>query len=74
MKAVDELEAGTIWVNACAETPFNVPYGGVKQSGFGRELGIEGLGAYSEMKTVIVDYAHKSREWVPNSVGGGIST
>lgn len=63
METVNELEAGTVWVNACAETPFNVPYGGVKQSGFGRELGIEGLAAYSEMKTVIVDYAHKSREW-----------
>ena len=63
MDAVNELEAGTVWVNACAETPFNVPYGGMKQSGFGRELGIEGLAAYSEMKTVIVDYARKSREW-----------
>jgi succinate-semialdehyde dehydrogenase/glutarate-semialdehyde dehydrogenase len=63
MDAIGQLEAGTVWVNACAEVPINVPYGGMKQSGFGRESGVEGLAAYSEMKTVIIDYGRRSREW-----------
>lgn len=55
-KAASELEAGTILVNSlygAGGWEIEVPMGGYKQSGMGREYGIEGLESYTEMKTVI---------------------
>jgi succinate-semialdehyde dehydrogenase/glutarate-semialdehyde dehydrogenase len=56
MKAAHRLKAGTILVN----TPYGaggweieVPMGGFKQSGVGREYGIEGMGQYQETKTIV---------------------
>ncbi|AWS43887.1 aldehyde dehydrogenase [Streptosporangium sp. 'caverna'] len=49
------LRAGTVWVNAYADmSAGTVPFGGFKQSGLGREHGIEVLDAYTETKTVMV--------------------
>ncbi|KAF4472851.1 aldehyde dehydrogenase (NAD+) [Fusarium albosuccineum] len=42
-----ELEAGMVWVNSSQDCDPRVPFGGVKQSGIGRELGEAGLEAYS---------------------------
>lgn len=47
-----QVESGGIGVNASA-LPLAVPFGGVKQSGLGRELGPESLGAYLETKSII---------------------
>ncbi|WP_410604699.1 aldehyde dehydrogenase family protein [Amycolatopsis sp. lyj-90] len=50
-----DLRAGTIWVNAYADmSTGSVPFGGFKQSGIGREHGIEVLDAYTETKTVMI--------------------
>lgn len=50
------LEAGTVWVNTYAQmTAGTVPFGGFKQSGIGREGGVQGLAPYLETKTVILD-------------------
>lgn len=47
------IEAGTVWVNTWAEmSTGNLPFGGYKQSGLGREGGMEGLDAYTQVKTV----------------------
>lgn len=46
------LDAGTVWVNQYGAVPPNVPFGGFKQSGTGRELGTYGLEAYTQVKTV----------------------
>jgi acyl-CoA reductase-like NAD-dependent aldehyde dehydrogenase len=46
------LQAGSVWVNAHATIHPAVPFGGVKQSGIGREGGIAGLEAYAETRTV----------------------
>lgn len=46
------LRAGTVWVNCYDVFDPAAPFGGFKQSGFGRELGEYGLAAYTEIKTV----------------------
>ncbi|SRR6266568_2922239 len=49
------IRAGTVWVNAYNLYDPALPFGGMKQSGFGRELGEAGLAAYTETKSVWVD-------------------
>jgi aldehyde dehydrogenase (NAD+) len=49
-----ELEAGIVWVNTWFDLSFGQPMGGVKQSGFGRELCVETLDEYSALKAVNV--------------------
>ena len=49
-----ELKAGTIWINCYDVFDAAAPFGGFKMSGMGRELGIKGLDAYLESKTVTV--------------------
>ena len=54
MKAVAALRAGTIWVNAYNFYDPAMPFGGFRQSGFGRELGEKALELYTETKSVFV--------------------
>ncbi len=49
-----KLRAGTVWVNCYDVFDAAAPFGGFKMSGMGRELGIRGLEAYTETKTVTV--------------------
>jgi aldehyde dehydrogenase (NAD+) len=49
-----KLKAGTVWVNCYDVFDAAAPFGGFKMSGIGRELGEEGLRAYTETKTVTV--------------------
>jgi phenylacetaldehyde dehydrogenase len=53
------LEAGTVWVNTYNETDPAVPFGGWKQSGWGREHGYEVLGQHLETKSVWVSLERK---------------
>jgi len=55
LKAVRSLRAGTVWVNAYNLYDAALPFGGFKESGFGRELGAPGLDLYTEVKSVWVD-------------------
>jgi len=48
----ERIEAGTLGINDGAPTVSSVPFGGVKQSGWGRELGSEGIEAFLETKHV----------------------
>jgi aldehyde dehydrogenase (NAD+) len=48
------VRAGTVWVNCYDVFDAAAPFGGFKMSGQGRELGEEGLKAYTESKTVTV--------------------
>jgi succinate-semialdehyde dehydrogenase/glutarate-semialdehyde dehydrogenase len=48
----ERIEAGTLGINDGAPTTSQAPFGGVKQSGWGRELGSEGLDAFLETKHV----------------------
>jgi aldehyde dehydrogenase (NAD+) len=49
------IKAGTVWINAYNLYDPALPFGGFKQSGFGRELGLEALDGYLETKSVWVD-------------------
>ena len=49
------IEAGMVWVNSSNDSDYRVPFGGVKQSGIGRELGEAGLAGYSQTKAVHVN-------------------
>ncbi len=51
------IQAGTVWVNAYNLYDPSLPFGGFKQSGFGRELGLEALEGYLETKSVWLNLA-----------------
>ncbi|MGW6731150.1 aldehyde dehydrogenase family protein [Streptomyces sp. NPDC055013] len=53
-RVADRLRAGIVWVNDWAMLDPAVPFGGVKDSGFGREYGPEALDAYTTTKSVVV--------------------
>jgi acyl-CoA reductase-like NAD-dependent aldehyde dehydrogenase len=55
-RAITGIRTGLVWVNTYAEVLSNVPYGGMKQSGFGRELGEAALDVYTETKSVVMRY------------------
>ena len=52
---VRRLHAGNVRVNAAVALDFAMPFGGYKQSGWGRENGREGVEAYTELKSVAID-------------------
>ncbi|KAM0449914.1 hypothetical protein ACHAPV_006896 [Trichoderma viride] len=54
-----EIESGMVWVNSSQDCDPRIPFGGVKQSGIGRELGEAGLEAYSQTKAVHVNMGNR---------------
>ena len=54
MNLVPRIEAGTVWVNAHVLLDPAMPFGGVKQSGMGREFGRAVIEAYTELKSVCI--------------------
>jgi acyl-CoA reductase-like NAD-dependent aldehyde dehydrogenase len=69
MRAVNELEAGMVWINAPLLDNDAGPFGGRKQSGMGRQLGAEGLDTFRHTKLSMIDYAAKPHDfwWFPYS-------
>lgn len=53
-RVIKQLEAGICWINTWGASPAEMPVGGYKESGIGRENGIETLRAYTQVKSVLV--------------------
>ncbi|NBA75698.1 aldehyde dehydrogenase family protein [Emticicia sp. ODNR4P] len=56
LRMAESLEAGSVWINNISRSYHDVPFGGVKQSGIGREKGHYGIEAYTELKTIYLNY------------------
>ena len=54
-RVIADIKAGTCWINAYNLTPVELPFGGFKQSGIGRENALEALSHYSQVKSVYVE-------------------
>jgi betaine-aldehyde dehydrogenase len=66
MRAMHEIKAGTFWINDPLTDNDAGPFGGMRWSGVGRELGEEGLDAFREPKHVHLDYVMERKNyWYP---------
>jgi acyl-CoA reductase-like NAD-dependent aldehyde dehydrogenase len=66
MYAMENVHAGTFWINDPLTDNDAGPFGGMRKSGIGRELGIEGLDAFREPKHVHMDYRIEAKPyWYP---------
>ncbi len=66
MRAMEDIKAGTFWINDPLTDNDAAPFGGMRASGIGRELGEEGLDAFREPKHVHMDYVMQAKPfWFP---------
>jgi (Z)-2-((N-methylformamido)methylene)-5-hydroxybutyrolactone dehydrogenase len=61
-RVAHKLRAGTVWVNTYRTVSFDVPFGGYRQSGFGRENGLESLHEYTQVKSIWVELSGQTRD------------
>lgn len=57
-RVIGQLQAGTCWINHYNITPIELPFGGFKQSGLGRENGKAAIEHYTQLKSVYVNLGH----------------
>jgi betaine-aldehyde dehydrogenase len=71
LRCMREIKAGTVWFNDPLTDNDAGPFGGMKQSGLGRELGQEGLEAFQETKHVHLETKIAAKDWwYPYGAGG----
>jgi (Z)-2-((N-methylformamido)methylene)-5-hydroxybutyrolactone dehydrogenase len=56
------LRAGTVWINSYRTLSFNTPFGGYKQSGIGRENGLESIREYTQVKSIWIELSGETRD------------
>jgi acyl-CoA reductase-like NAD-dependent aldehyde dehydrogenase len=57
LRYANQLEAGTVWVNSHIHSGGDLPWGGFKESGFGKEGAIMGISEYTQVKVISVNMA-----------------
>ena len=62
-RVIGQLQAGTAWINSYNLTPVEMPFGGTKMSGFGRENGRAAIEHWTEVKTVYVGQGGVDAPW-----------
>ena len=62
LRLAERVESGTIWINCWMLRDLRVPFGGMKQSGVGREGGLEALRFFTEPKNVCIRYLQGAEE------------
>ena len=61
------IHAGTVWMNTFMDGASELPFGGYKQSGLGRELGRHAVTDYTEEKTLHLHCGPRSAWWLPQN-------
>lgn len=75
LTAADDIKAGSFWINDPLTDNEAAPFGGMKMSGGGRELGIEGLDEFREPKHILIDYKIREKDyWFPYDLDEGRKT
>jgi betaine-aldehyde dehydrogenase len=64
IQAARGIKAGTIWINTYLDGPAELPFGGYKESGIGREVGLAGVEDFMEIKTIQIRDAGYSPRWI----------
>ncbi len=73
--AAREIKAGSFWINDPLTDNEAAPFGGMRKSGGGRELGIEGLNEFREAKHILIDYQVRRKDyWFPYDLDKGRKT
>jgi acyl-CoA reductase-like NAD-dependent aldehyde dehydrogenase len=62
------ISTGTVWINTYKQFSIATPFGGVKDSGVGREKGREGIRAYQAQKSIYVDMTNRPHPWAASTV------
>ncbi len=62
-----KVRAGTVWMNTFMDGASELPFGGYKQSGLGRELGRHAVEDYTETKTLNMHIGDRTSWWMPQS-------
>jgi len=75
LTAAEDIKAGSFWINDPLTDNEAAPFGGMKMSGGGRELGIEGLDEFREPKHILIDYKIRDKDyWFPYNLEEGRKT
>jgi len=75
LTAAEDIKAGSFWINDPLTDNEAAPFGGMKMSGGGRELGIEGLDEFREPKHILIDYQIRDKDyWFPYDLEEGRKT
>ena len=63
LRLSERLEVGTVWINTYKVFSISTPFGGFKESGLGREKGIQGLKAWMQQKSVYLATGNGVNAW-----------
>jgi aldehyde dehydrogenase (NAD+) len=62
MRMIEAIHAGTVWVNTYRAAQAMAPFGGYRDSGHGRERGVEAVNEYLQVKNVMIDFSAEERD------------